>query len=470
MRNYFGYDITAEDVDGHQTPHPIAATPDLPLAAALAEGSLQYFNASKEYITRRRHQPDYHPDDTGILYIHAANHLMNISMALEEHTDAALSVYQYSERLNERATPPAMLTPEHTLDPSILLRGLDVHAGCAHASHAIQRASDANTQHTESRAHAQSAMLALQPIVDALWPPPHEDRPEFPIPPHPELHQLVQETRDLANANWGILTTRTPSIFSPSVLASSKLADIARQALHYLRDPGTFMTIHTTPKPQTEADIVVAYIYQAHIYVRTLAERPHHKFDHRSAYRLAIQLAILIQFRNESPDFAPVLEQAVAAELALAALNMTEADQEKFQQLARTVQETTGSPDAHRRLLNLIHQRDPNAAPYVEQAITPPPPAIPQNIANQILVLADQHGASQYVVDQLASNLGYPRNPEPHNEAEEYVPIMNAVGILRAIRDHSDEDIIKLADIMGYRHPSDIENILSWSYQHRLSH
>ena len=233
----------------------------------------------------------------------------------------------------------------------------------------------------------------------------------------------------------------------------------------HLEHPGTYLLLTYFELGDGESDAIVLYNYQGTMYARRLSERPHHHVDHRSAYRMAVQLNIMAYMRaaqgKDTPEVTDYIQQVVETEIGLAAVNMHMADPAKIAQFLDQVQEITASPMAHRAALKLLHQDDPAAAAFVEQFANEPEPVVPAAVAEQIRQAAVLNGTSDYVARQIMAALGHEEPPQTATQ-DEIKKIIEAVGTLTQLRNHDAYDIEDIAEILGCYHPDDIEVLKTW--------
>lgn len=465
MLNTFGYDVTHDDVDHHLLPQEINTNVDRHLAEAVAESAVAYAHAAQQHIKRQTRDAQA----TGsmrrpLLNIHAGNHLTMLQSILHDFPEQHDQLEPLTDAFIQESALPDLLSFEDDAAADNQ-RGLNAFAGAAQASHSISQAK-ANQQDADKlRAHSQAAFIALQPIMDAVWPPEHDDRPGYPVPDDRKVAEALLRTRRMAEENWAMMSASLPVIYSPGTLGDTTTAQAITKVRRHLEHPGIYLLLTHFELEDGEADAIVLYNYQGTMYVRRLSERPHHHIDHRSAYRMAVQINIMACMRaaegRDSEEVTDHIQQAVETEIGLAAVNMHMADPAKITQLLDLVQKITGSPLAHRAALKLLHQDDPAAVAFIEQFANQPKAVVPAAVAEQIRQTAVLNGASDYVVRQIMAALGHEENPQPATQ-DEIRHIAEAVGCLSQLRDFDGCDIEDIAEILGCYHPDDVEAIMTW--------
>ena len=262
-----------------------------------------------------------------------------------------------------------------------------------------------------------------------------------------------------------MMSASLPVIYSPGTLGDATTAQAIAKMRRHLESPGCNLLLTHFEMDDGEADAIVLYNYQGTMYVRRLSERPHHHIDHRSAYRMAVQLNIMAYMRaaegKDSEEVTDYIQQAVETEIGLAAVNMHMADPAKIAQFLDQVQEITASPMAHRAALKLLHRDDPAAAAFIDQFASEPEPVVPAAVAEQIRQTAVLNGASGYVARQIMAALGHEEDPQPATQ-DEIRNITETVSCLAQIRNFDGGDVEDIAEILGCYHPDDVEAIMTW--------
>ena len=224
MENTFGYDVTHDDVDHHLLPQEINTSVDRHLAEAIADAAVAYTHAAQQHIKRQTRAAQA-PGSLRwpLLNIHAGNHLTMLQSILPDFPEQHDRLEPLIDAFIQESALPDLLSFEED-DAATTQRGLNVFAGAAQASHAISQAKANQHDADKLRAHSQAAFIALQPIMDAVWPPEHDDRPGYPVPDDRKITGALLRTRRLAEENWAMMSASLPVIYSPGTLGDSTVA------------------------------------------------------------------------------------------------------------------------------------------------------------------------------------------------------------------------------------------------------